>query len=186
MRTSHVIRRGVARTKGFTLLEISIALTLGAMVLLSARLLLETISDTGARIREEAANADATANAERLLRSVLGRAEGDTAAAHAFEGSSHAATFTSWCDVAGGWQERCRIKLAIERTDSLTSLSMWQGVERRIELRADVNLIALGYLSSSDTGLVWLARWDRSASVPAAVALFAFQDTMILRVGITP
>jgi prepilin-type N-terminal cleavage/methylation domain-containing protein len=99
---------------GFTLIEVMVALAVAAVVVLGARLALEQLADDAGRIIDGAVLADRDANAERLLRSLFRRLEVGTGSAGTFGGDERSMSFTTWCDVPGGWQERCEATLAID------------------------------------------------------------------------
>jgi prepilin-type N-terminal cleavage/methylation domain-containing protein len=106
-------RRRRCAARGFTLLEVVVALAVGGVLLLGARRMLETVGDGAQGITEAAKAADREANGERLLRALLGRLEVGTDSTRTFSGEEQAARFTSWCDVPAGWQERCIVTLVV-------------------------------------------------------------------------
>ena len=108
------MRASRRHSRGFTLIEVVIALTLSGIVLLGARALLSELADGERRITESAAIVQADANGERLLRTLLGRVDMGSSEQLRFGGTPTGARFTSWCDVPSGWIERCDVELAIE------------------------------------------------------------------------
>ena len=99
---------------GFTLIEVLVAMTIAATVVVTARLLLERLGDEAMRLAAYAARTDSDANAEQTLRDLVGRLEVGTDDGRRFAGQEQATRFTSWCDVPAGWQERCTVTLAID------------------------------------------------------------------------
>lgn len=98
---------------GFTLVEVMVALVVMGVVLAGARAMLGQIADDADRITAAASDADREANAEGLLRVILGRLEVSPmpGAEVRFEGEPHGMRFHTWCDVPDGWLERCEASL---------------------------------------------------------------------------
>jgi len=72
MRSRPELPRGRA---GFTLVEVMVAIVITVIVLAGARALLGQIADQGDRITAAAAAGDGEANADALLRTLVGRVE---------------------------------------------------------------------------------------------------------------
>ena len=102
------------RRNGFTLIELVVAITLSGIVLLGARALWESLAGSVDRLRAQVADDARDENGERLLRSLVGRLEVGTDQSREFAGDERHTTFTTWCEVPAGWQERCAATLAIE------------------------------------------------------------------------
>ena len=82
----------------FTLLEVVVALALSGLLLLGGRLFLESLGRAAASTTLAAYDADRAANADRFLRSLVGRLEVGTDHSHHFGGDERSVHFTSWCD----------------------------------------------------------------------------------------
>ena len=65
--------------RGFTLIEVIVALTLGAVIVLGARELIENLASGATRIAAEARTISANANGEWFVRSLAGRSFGSLA-----------------------------------------------------------------------------------------------------------
>ena len=164
--------------RGFTVLELIVALTISGFALLGARALLETIADSGDRIRKAAQAAARDANRERTLRALVGRLYvGDSAAT--FIGDLYQAQFTSWCDVAAGWQERCQVTLGIDSAGLVAALSTGE----RIVLRQGFRRGELRYLNSPVSGGEWFKIWSVQFTAPLAIGVITDGDTTIVRIG---
>jgi prepilin-type N-terminal cleavage/methylation domain-containing protein len=164
--------------RGFTVFELIVALTISAFALLSARALLETIAASGARIRSVARQEARNANRERLLRALVGRLyAGDSSAT--FTGDPRQAQFTSWCDVSGGWQERCQVTLGIDTAGLVAVLSTGE----RFVLRQGFRAGELRYLNSPTGGGEWFKIWSVQLTQPLAIGVIADGDTTIVRIG---
>jgi prepilin-type N-terminal cleavage/methylation domain-containing protein len=113
--------REVSR-RGFTLLEVLVALAVSGVVVLGARMMLVQLADENDRLLGAATAADRRANAERLLRALVGQLEVGTSKGTEFEGEERITRFTSWCRVPAGWLERCRAAIAVDSLGSSPAL----------------------------------------------------------------
>jgi prepilin-type N-terminal cleavage/methylation domain-containing protein len=191
---------GGALSLGFTLVEIMVAIAIGGLVLLGARSLLEALADEEGHVAREAAIHDARANGERLLRDLVGRMEVGTTESGSFAGDPAEASFTSWCDVPAGWQERCRVTIAIEGgaggagsdgTDPALVARFPGG--RRVVLRTGFRAGELRYLNSASSGGQWFRQWGEGITAPLAIGVLLERessdvegfvvDTLIVRIG---
>ena len=184
-------RRGRDR-RGFTLLEVIVAIAVGSLVVLGARAMLGIVADGGAATREAAVAADRVANAEAELRRLLRDLEVGTEQAMRFSGAPDEARFSTWCLVAGGWVERCRVVLTIEAGASgaavVATLSSGDGsTGDRLELRSGFDRGELLYLSDASLGGRWFRIWGEGITAPLAIGLAVDSagraDTTILRIG---
>jgi prepilin-type N-terminal cleavage/methylation domain-containing protein len=175
--------------RGFTLIEVLVALVVGAVVMLGARLLLEGVGDSGRRIVRVAQRADRDANAERLLRSTVASLEWGSAeeGGARFGGDEHEARFTSWCDTPGGWQERCAVMISITCDSSAqpvsAALSLSGVGTEPVQVRAGFMRGELRYLADARDGGHWITKWDAGLSAPIAIGVILDRDTLVLRVG---
>lgn len=170
------------RRRGFTLVEILVALALSAVVVLGARMLLEQLADSAHRTVTGAARSDRDANAEQLLRELTRRIEVGTAGAAHFAGEPDSARFTSWCEVPPGWQERCVVRLRIGRTPQGATLSVFAPGTPPQHIRA-ASVMELRYLDDASAGGRWFRSWGAGITAPIAIGLVADGDTTILRIG---
>lgn len=183
-------RRRVPRTRadrrGFTLVEVMVALAVMGIVLVGARTMLGQIADDADRITAAAAAADHDANAERLLRSVAGRLELPAAPGGGeagFQGEAHGMRFLSWCEVPDGWLERCRASLGFIRLDGDNVLALRLSTGELVQLRRGFGTGELVYLRDAADGGDWVRSWGASISAPLAVAVVIDGDTTLLRIG---
>jgi prepilin-type N-terminal cleavage/methylation domain-containing protein len=175
-------RIGRARP-AFTIIEVLVALTIGAFIMIGVRILVEEIFAAAEHAARDARTADTDANGERLLRRLAASAETGTMIGGTFGGDSLSAHFVSWCDRPGGWQRRCRVALGIEENGELLALrvSLSTG-ERLIVARASTRMSLL-YLSDASNGGSWMRQWGDSPSIPVALGLVRDTDTLIIRLG---
>lgn len=182
---SHVRSRGAR--PGFTLVELVVALGVGALALLAARSALVQIAGAADVALAAARRADREANAERLLRATVGQIETGVQADRAFAGDEHAATFPTWCDTPSGQHVPCRARLAADSADGRPALTLTLTVAGRpdtVVLRRAAQDIGLRYLTSPEAGGRWVPSWPPAITPPLALGVVADADTLILRVGV--
>lgn len=177
--------------RGFTLIEVLVALAVSGIVLLAARGLLGALADGADRVSAHASVADREANAERLVRALLARSEAGTSDARLFAGDARVARFSSWCHVPSGWLERCQAAIVIERDvagegspgrNALLVAAVFSTGEI-VPLRRGVDTAELLYLSDARDGGRWLHAWGASVTTPLALGVVVDGDTLVLRIG---
>ena len=168
---------------GFTLLEVVVALALSGLVLLGARLMLEQVGDGAERVSAAAAGADRDANAERTLRDLVSRIEVSSRAGRKVTGNAQGVSFSTWCDVPAGWQERCDATLGLVRagpTNVLALAAPQVGVQ---PVRRGFAKGTVLYLTDAAGGGAWVRSWSSALAAPLAIAVAMDGDTLILRIG---
>jgi prepilin-type N-terminal cleavage/methylation domain-containing protein len=176
-------RRRRCAARGFTLLEVVVALAVGGVLLLGARRMLETVGDGAQGITEAAKAADREANGERLLRALLGRLEVGTDSTRTFSGEEQAARFTSWCDVPAGWQERCIVTLVVGAGPGGATLTASLSTGEVVVVRGGFHTGTLCYLSDAGAGGTWFRRWGTGITAPIAIGVVLDGDTLIVPIG---
>jgi len=177
-------RRATARTTaGFTIIEIIVALSIGAVVVLGARSLLEGLAAQTSRVTATAREGDRDANGERLLRGLVGRLEIGTDSNRRFGGDEREVHFSTWCDVARGWQERCGVSLALEPTRAGVALVARLSTGESIVLREAARGEGLRYLADAGSGGRRFRRWGDGLTAPHAIGVLIDGDTTIVRIG---
>lgn len=169
------------RVRGFTLIEVLVALSVGAMLLLAARVMVEQLAMTsGALARVQREHDDAAARTA-VLRSLAFQVETDSVDGFRFQGYPDRAQFASWCDMPGGWQEPCSVTLSVAGDTTVVYASATTGT---ISLRPNLGPVRLQYLAQSKQRLSWIDVWDASLVPPLAIGLVSPRDTTILRIGV--
>lgn len=181
-RAEALLTRRRARRRGFTLLEIIVAISISTFVIVAARLLLENLAAGTDRIVRSTREIDRDANGERLLRSLVGQIEVGVQK-ETFGGDERSAEFTSWCRVARGWVERCRITLSIQSSDSAPSLVAMLPNGVHVVLRRAKNAMNLRYLVDAREGGTWFVKWGDGLLAPRAIGVLSDSDTVIVRIG---
>lgn len=171
-----------ARRHGFTLIEVAVALSVAAIVLLTAREIVGAVSDGSAAVARRAWHQDAHANANRLARSLLRSIVSDSSTT-GLAGRERAVVFRGWCPVAGGWLEQCEVTLAIEQDGHSSALALYPGPpDRRLVLSASPGGAAFRFVKDGNPP-IWLASWMATRELPAALAVVRASDTLLLKVG---
>lgn len=177
----------MSRHNGFALIELVVALVIGAMVLLGARDVLVQLAATAHTVQRRGRDADRTANRERVLRELLANVEVGTSDAQPFAGTADSAMFSSWCAVPAGWLRRCAVVLALALRDSgqdQRHRALVARVDgRRIDLGGAMTHGRLLYLASAGNGGQWFDRWSGGVSAPLAIGIIEDDDTVIVRIG---
>lgn len=181
MSTTMIAKRG-GRLAGFALIELVVALAIAGLVLLGARAMLENVADAADRIAKKAQAADREANAERLLRALVGRIESATVTSHAVSGDAQQARFATWCDMPAGWQERCEVALRFGTVRDENALIAALPT-RAIVVRRAFDAGKLLYLTDARDGGSWLPAWRSEITTPIALGVVLEGDTLILRIG---
>lgn len=171
-----------ADRRGFTLVELLVALAIGATVLAGARGLLDGIgrqaSDTARAMRRD----DARANARRAARQIAGNVALAPNGQPTFVGTPTEATFTSWCPSERGGLEPCDVRLAVvqQRDEPVLTLSLSTGVTLVLGRGVPAGL---RYLGDAADGGRWDTRWATTQTPPVAIAASAGGDVLFLRIG---
>lgn len=167
---------------GFALIELVVAIAITGLVLLGARSMLEQLADGADDIHAAATSADRTANADRVLRGLLGSVVAASEVSGAVAGDHEEVRLATWCEVPAGWQERCQVALSFEFVDSGRALVAMSSRDRLV-LRAGFEAGSLLYLIDPRGGGTWLPAWRSRLTTPLALGVVLDGDTLILRIG---
>lgn len=178
-------RARAARSAGFTLVEVMVALAVMGVVLVGARAMLEQVADHAERIGGAAAQADRDGNADALLRSIAGRAQVSAVPGSEvrFQGEPPMARFRSWCEVPDGWLEECDASLGLIQVEGRNVLALSLSTGELVPLRSGFQQGEILYLREAGNGGSWLRSWGSSITAPLALALVVDGDTTIVRIG---
>jgi prepilin-type N-terminal cleavage/methylation domain-containing protein len=170
------------RRAGFTLMEVLVAIVIGAGVVVTARAILVAIGDGTQRLADASAVHDAERNADQLLRTALLQARTLSQDSVSFLGTSRGFVLRSWCPAPGGWTEPCDVTVAV--LDSTPGIVMRLGlIAADLMVRHADRSAELRYLASAANGGTWLRGWSSPSELPLAVGLLIDGDTLMLPVG---
>ncbi len=179
----------IHRRTGFTLIEVVVAVSLGALVVLLAHRVFTGVVDGSGRLADAREALDRQANARRLLDHLAGSLEIGTDGAEGFEGRPNAVAFTSWQLDARGWWQRRRVRLGVE-DGALTVTGL---AEEPFRLADSVTALELDYLLEPGAHERWVREWISPVSAPVAMRIRVSRgngkgdggrvDTLLLVVG---
>ena len=178
------------RARGFTLLEVVVALSAASLVVLVAHALFQGVADGSSRIEHARRSLDRETNAGRLLVELAGSidvAEG----AGGFDGRPEGVSFAAWHLSAAGTWRRSRISLE----GSAGALAVRGLPAGTIVLLDSVLDLDVDYALQTGTDAVWLRQWESPVTAPLGIRLRARRawrrefpgtapvDTILLFVG---
>src|SRR5437867_11053473 len=94
--------------RGFTLVELLLALALGGLVVLMAQRVSAGVTDGARRLSETQEALDRRANARRLLVALVGSLDIGMSQSAGFDGRPNQVTFSTWAVTPEGWPVRQR------------------------------------------------------------------------------
>ncbi len=152
---------------GFTLIEVAVALVVGALVVTVAHALFAGVADRGRALAAARRALDREMNARRWLQATFLSLDVGTDSAGSFAGHPTRVEFAAWERSADGWFERRRI--ALERHDEQLVATMVPGAS--IVLGEGMRDVALDYLLEPGAEARWVREWVSPMSAPLAVRL---------------
>ena len=153
--------------RGFTLVELLVALTIGSLVLLLAHELFSAVAGQGRTLTEARAVLDRSVNARRWLDATFLSLDVGTEGASGFEGRADRATFSAWLVTPDGWFERRMVSL--ERGERGLVASVTPG--NPILLMDSVQDVSFDYLLEPGAESRWVREWISPVSAPVAVRM---------------
>ncbi len=152
--------------RGFTLLEVLVALALtGIVVLLAHRLFSVAVDSSGALLRNRREQ-DNRANSERWTEEAFLSLAVGQAGDPRFEGQEATLDAAAWTVVAQGWRERVPLQLGMR--------------DDRLELRLGETVVTLGtrlasarfeYLTGIGPDRRWAGGWSSDLGAPEAIRI---------------
>src|SRR5712691_5393551 len=128
--------------RGFTLMEVVVALTIGTIVVLVTHELFGAVAERGKTLTAVRSALDRSANARRWLDATFLSLDVGTEGAAGFDGRPDHVAFASWLLTADGWFERRTVSLARNNERLVASVAPGQP----IALMDSVADLALDYL----------------------------------------
>lgn len=148
---------------GFTLIEVLLALTLGAVTVLLAHAVFGAVAGGGRTLVMTRQRLDREMNARRWLAATFWSVETDSVAR--FEGRSTELAFTAWQQTASGWFVRRRISLGQAGERFVASVTPGD----RITLADSVRDVAVDYLLEPGLNGRWVREWVSPTAPPFAI-----------------
>jgi len=170
---THAPRRGAAccaptsTVAGFTLIDVLVALTIGAVVVLLAQQLFAAVAERGKTLVAARTALDRSANARRWLEATFLSLDVGTEGAAGFDGRPDHVAFASWLLTADGWFERRTVSLARDNDRLVASVAPGQP----IAFMDSVTELALDYLLEPGAESRWVREWVSPVSAPVAVRM---------------
>src|SRR6266496_87630 len=153
--------------QGFTLIEVIVAVTIGALVVLVAHQLFAAVAERGRTLIAARRSLDRAVNARRWLAATFLSLDVGTDDAGGFDGRPDHAAFASWLLTPDGWFERRTVSLARDNDRVVASVAPGQP----IALMDSVADLALDYLLEPGAESRWVREWVSPVSAPVAVRM---------------
>lgn len=185
--------------RGFTLVEVMVALAIGALVVLLAHRTFAVASELRGRVTERREAHDRAMNARRLLAQAFGSLEVSTVRNTGFRGMEDEVAFTTWLRDEIGAPVRKQVTLRMDaaadrETDRRLIAVVAPGpgaassAPDTLVLVPSASALALDYLLDFGADAAWVREWHSPASAPLAVRLRIARegeavDTLLLVIG---
>jgi prepilin-type N-terminal cleavage/methylation domain-containing protein len=161
--------------RGFTLIEIVVALTVSGVVVLLAQAVFSAVTDAGREVRVARLALDREANARRWLQAALLSLDvGSDSAAGSFEGRPDRVGFSTWMETPSGWFRRERVTLG--RSHDAFVATMYADT---VVLADSVVAVAFDYLLEPGENTKWAREWISPVSAPLAVRIRVTRRTAV-------
>jgi prepilin-type N-terminal cleavage/methylation domain-containing protein len=176
--------------RGFTLLELLVALTIAGSVALLAHRVFVGVAGGAARLEKTRESLDREMNARRLLTELVGSLDVGTPGAGGFRGERERLSFTAWAFAAEGWPRRRAVLLAVlDSAFGVVGLG-----DEAIPLLGPVARVEFDYLLEPGATEHWVREWISPVSAPVAIRVRVTRrecgawdvgcvDTLLLIVG---
>lgn len=168
--------------RGFTILELMLALSLIGLAVVAVRTLLVELDLVRDRVTTRSTEIAREMNGKHLLGELVRHISSDDSA-HFFSGTPSAASFISTCLSLHGWDEPCRASLTVSSHSSVSALFVATGGNRPSAVLRGAAQMRLIYFDESSAEPRWLDSWESSTALPAAVGIVQARDTLAFRVG---
>jgi prepilin-type N-terminal cleavage/methylation domain-containing protein len=153
------------RRRGFTLIEVLVAVVLSAVVALLAHQLFGAAVDGGRRLRDVRLGTDRRGNADQFLRAAFLSLEVGIDSADGFSGKRDMVRFSTWLPTADGWLERGVVELGLDDDRWIASAPP----QAKVELANGVTDLRFDYLLEMGADSKWVSVWESAVSAPLAI-----------------
>jgi len=171
-----------AGSRGFTLIEVTVALLIAGLTVLVAHRVYSAAGDASARLERERHELDRRMNARRWLQQSFLSLEVGAEQGTEFVGYPDRMTFSARLLGVQGWSELRRIELRAEQGRLVATISG----EGPTVLEDGIATLELDYLLIPGEATRWVRKWVSPSSAPLAVRLrmgnsrATRQDTLLL------
>lgn len=163
------------RARGFTLVEVLVALTISGVVVLLAHQLFSGVADGSRSLVAARLQLDRSANARRWLAAALLSLDVGQDSAGPFEGRADRVRFATWLQTENGWFERRQVVLQRDGGNMTAQLaSTEQGAARDssdLRLADSISDVAFDYLLEPGAETRWVREWISPVSAPLAIRI---------------
>ena len=172
------------RDRGFTLIEVLVALTVAAMVVTLAQKAFAGATEGAQTLVATRQALDRSANERRWLKATFLSLQVGSVSDAGFDGEPDRAAFGAWELTEHGWFELRGVRLAVQDSQLVLTLEGRQ----RIALQDSVAALSLDYLLRAGADARWARRWMSPTSAPLAVRLRIARltgavDTLLFLIG---
>jgi prepilin-type N-terminal cleavage/methylation domain-containing protein len=175
----------IADARGFTLIEIIVALSLIGFAMIGGLAVIDQIGDSAGRISQAATRAASEGNGQRLLRRLLLDATPSADTAKRFRGDAHSMELSTTCEVPAGWTEPCRATLAIDEAKDTSVVFTELSTGESYALRRQSGSAEFRYFNPTPTDTFWVRQWSSNVTLPTAVGLIVGgRDTIVFPVSV--
>jgi len=171
--------------RGYTLIEVALALALAALVVETSARLLDQIHDEDQRIRRDAAALTREGTTRLWLDDALAHAVTSTDTTRGFRGDEHAAEFDTRCRTNRGWSLPCRAALVIDSVRDSAVLYLRDTLGSLSPLLRRLGPARFLYFDPARVDSSWTSRWQSAATIPAAIAVAGARDTLFIPIGLS-
>jgi len=176
------------RLRGFTLLELIVALSISGLVVLTAREISGRLAISAGELQQGTGAFRRRVAADGLLRGWVGQIDASRDAVFGkstmFAGTQSSLDFHTWCQRAPQWEEHCWIHLDLVPTSrGAVILRAYSSATGTVDLDSIPGPAGFRYLLDPGNGARWLPRWNPTPFAPSAIAIVTASDTTILSAG---
>ena len=168
-------------SRGFTLIEVVVALTLASVVALLVQRLFAATADSVEVLRGASERLSQESNGRRVVQGLLGSLDIGPREAE-FRGGPLRIEFASWFGEPYGWPVRARHALFASEGALVATTG-----KDTLALLCNVRALEVDYLLSSGSNEAWVRAWESPSSAPRAVRLRLARDsgvdTLLILVG---
>ena len=173
--------------RGFTLIEVTMALVVAALVTLIARQVFQAGVETTRSLAHIRRSLDQDSNVRRFLTAAFLSVDVAATDRMRFDGEPDRLHFATWLETPDGWFEP--VTMEIQRTG--TDLTVQTDTGRPVVLASRLAAARFDFLMDPGADEAWITRWASSLRVPVGVRLRIYQrapdgrivgDTMLFQI----